>query len=249
MIPKIIHYCWFGRNPKPKLAQRCIASWRKICPEYDVLEWNEDNFDVSQNPYMEYCLKNKKYAFLSDLVRLYVIRDYGGIYFDTDVELKQKPDELLLYEAFYGFENSQYVATGLGFGAVANHPTTIAMIEQYNEKLLGYTKESITECSDTGRQTEFPMIVCPLLNTAALLPFGLVLNGKRQNVAGAEILPPDYLNPYDNATGVLNLTENTISIHWYSKSWMSSSRILRSKLMRPIHRIFGNNCFAFLKRK
>ncbi len=137
MIPKIIHYCWFGRNPKPKLAEKCIASWKKHCPDYEIIEWNEDNFDISQNGYFQYCLNNKKYAFLSDLARLYVVRDHGGIYFDTDVELLKSPDELLSYEAFYGFEDDKYIATGLGFGAEKNHPTICAMIEEYTPIICG----------------------------------------------------------------------------------------------------------------
>lgn len=235
MIPKIIHYCWFGRGEKPKLAKKCIASWKKYCPDYKLIEWNEDNFDIDAYPYAKYCLENKKYAFLSDFVRLVVVSKHGGIYFDTDVELIKRPDELLKYEAFYGFENEKNVATGLGFGAVTMHPTVVAMEKEY-EKLRP---------NDAG---DYPLVVCPKLNTEALLQFGLVLNGTRQNIAGAEILPIEYLNPYDDPTGRLNKTKNTISIHWYSKSWMSKGTILRSKLTKPFHRIFGTDCFKWLKR-
>lgn len=235
MIPKRIHYCWFGRGEKPKLAQKCIASWRKYCPDYELIEWNEDNFDVNQYSYAKFCYENKKYAFLSDFVRLVVVSEYGGIYFDTDVELIKKPDELLHYEAYYGFENEKNVATGLGFGAVAKHPTVEAMEKQY----------FLLHKNDQG---EYPLVVCPKLNTDALLEFGLKLDGSRQNVAGAEILPVDYMNPYDDPTGRLYKTKNTISIHWYSKSWMSKKTILRSKLTKPFHRVFGTDCFKWLKK-
>ena len=117
MIPKKIHYCWFGRGEKPKLAKKCLKSWSKYCPDYEIVEWNEDNFDVEQYPYAKFCLQNKKWAFLSDFARLVIVHEHGGIYFDTDVELVRSPDSLLSYEAFYGFENDQNVATGLGFGA------------------------------------------------------------------------------------------------------------------------------------
>lgn len=235
MIPKIIHYCWFGRGEKPKLAQKCIASWHKYCPGYEVVEWNEDNFPIQDYPYAQYCFENKKWAFLSDFVRLVVVSEHGGIYFDTDVELLKSPDELLHYEAFYGFENSANVATGLGFGAEAHHPTVEAMKQQYLN----------LEADDSGC---FPTVVCPALNTAALLAFGLKLDGSRQNVAGAEIFTPDYLNPYDDPTGKLNRTKNTISIHWYSKSWMSRGTILRSKLTKPLHRIFGVDAFKRFRK-
>lgn len=235
MIPKRIHYCWFGRGEKSKLAQKCIASWKNYCPDYELIEWNEDNFPIDDHPYAHYCLEHKKWAFLSDFVRLVVVAEQGGIYFDTDVELIKKPDELLRYEAFYGFENDQNIATGLGFGAQANHPTILAMRQQYMEL-------------QPQVDGSFPEIVCPALNTKALLPFGLNLNGLRQNVAGAEILPADYLNPFDDPTGQLNKTENTISIHWYSKSWLSKSTILRSKLTRPLHRIFGVDAFRRFRK-
>lgn len=236
MIPKIIHYCWFGRGEKPRLAQKCIASWKKHCPDYEIVEWNEDNFDLDYNGYTRYCYDNKKWAFLSDFVRLVVIAEHGGLYFDTDVELLRSPDEFLQYGAFYGFENNDYVNTGEGFGAEAGHPTVAAMKLQYEE---------IKPCSNGT----YPLRACPALNTQALLPFGLVRNDSRQNVAGAEILPTDYLNPYDDPTGRLNKTNNTISIHWYSKSWMSKRTILRSWITKPLHRIFGTDCFAWLKRK
>ena len=235
MIPKKIHYCWFGRNPKPKLAEKCIASWRKYCPDYEIIEWNEDNFDVNGNGYTRYCYDNQKWAFLSDYVRLAVVAEHGGLYFDTDVELLRKPDELLEYEAFYGFEINSRVNTGQGFGARANHATILAMRAEY-EKL------------HQDLNGDYPIVICTALNTEALLPFGLKLDGSRQNVAGAEIFPVVWFNPYDDPTGRLNVTKNTVSVHWYSKSWMSKKAILRSKLTKPFHRIFGNDCFVWLKR-
>ena len=235
MVPKKIHYCWFGRGKKPQLAKKCISSWKKVCPDYEIIEWNEENLNIDAYPYAKYCLENKKWAFLSDFVRLVVVAEHGGIYFDTDVELLKRPDDLLLYGAFYGFENNSNVATGLGFGAEANHPTILAMREQY---LNLKAKEDGT----------YPLVVCPALNTQALIPFGLKLDGSRQNIAGAEILPSDFLNPYDDPTGRLNKTSNTISVHWYTKSWMSRGSILRSRLTKPLHRIFGVNAFKRFRK-
>lgn len=236
MIPKKIHYCWFGRGEKPKLAQKCIASWKKYCPDYEIIEWNEDNFDLDYNAYTRYCYDNKKWAFLSDFVRLVVIAEYGGLYFDTDVELLNSPDELLQFGAFYGFENDSNINTGEGFGAEAGHPTVVAMKQLYMNIL-------------PNADGSYPVAACPALNTQALLPFGLKLDGSRQNIAGAEILPVEYLNPYDDPTGCLTKTKNTISVHWYSKSWMSKGTILRSKLTKPLHRIFGVDFFRKMKDK
>ena len=236
MIPKRIHYCWCGRGEKPELAKKCIASWKKYCPDYQIIEWNEDNFDLNCNDYVRYCYTNKKWAFLSDFVRLVVVNEQGGLYFDTDVEMIASPDGLLGYEAFYGFENNTAVNTGQGFGSVAHHPTVESMIGQYLK-------------IEPDQEGNFLLNACPELNTNGLLLFGLVLNGQRQNVAGAEILPADFTNPYDDATGRLNKTANTVSIHWYSKSWLSPGMRLRSKLTRPLHRGFGADCFQWLKKK
>ncbi len=235
MIPKTIHYCWFGRSEKPRLAEKCIASWKKFCPDFEIMEWNEDNFNIENYPYAKYCFENKKWAFLSDFVRLIVVYEYGGVYFDTDVEVIKPFHELLFYDAFYGFENNTNIATGLGFGAISKHKTVDAMIQKYNE----------LKADENGK---YPLVVCPALNTEALIPMGLKLNGQLQNVEGAVILPIDYLNPYDDPTGRLNKSKNTVSIHWYSKSWMDKKTILRSIITKPFHRIFGNDCFDWVKR-
>lgn len=235
MIPKKIHYCWFGRGEKSKLTKKCISSWKQYCPDYEIIEWNEDNFNIDQHPYLRWCYDNQKWAFLSDFARLLIIKENGGIYFDTDVELIQKPDILLQYSAFFGFENNENIATGLGFGAEANHITVVAMIDLYM---------NIQRNADGS----FPLIVCPALNTQALIPLGLCLNGERQSVKGAEILPVDFLNPYNDQTGVMTKTGNTISIHWYSKAWLDKKAVLRSQITKPFHRIFGVDCFRKFKK-
>ena len=232
MIPKKIHYCWFGRGEKPKLAQKCIASWKKYCPDYEIIEWNEDNFDVNMNGYTRMCYAEKKYAFLSDYVRLVVVADHGGLYFDTDVELINPIDGLMNNDAFYGFETKEYVASGLGFGSVAQGKTILAMLAEYDAYLPG----------DLG------VCGCPKLNTSALTKLGLIPDGSLQRVADAVILPSDYMNPFDAPTGRLNKTENTVSVHWYSASWISPWKRFRSKLMRPLHRIFGVDAFKRFRR-
>ena len=230
MIPKTIHYCWFGRGEKPRLAKKCIDSWKKLLPDYRIIEWNEDNFDIDKYPYAAYCLEQKRYAFLSDFVRLVVVYEHGGIYFDTDVEVIRRPDHLLDCGAFYGFENDSHIATGLGFGAVSGHKSVLAMIREY-EKLKA------------DKAGNYPLVTCPALNTKALEAFGLQLNGKEQRLDDIRILPADYLNPYDDPTGRMRKTHHTISIHWYGKSWMSKKSIIRSKLTKPFHRIFGVDVF------
>lgn len=220
MIPKKIHYCWFGRGEKPKLARRCIASWKKFCPDYEIIEWNEDNFDINTNAYTQMCYAQKRYAFLTDYLRLLIIQEHGGVYFDTDVEVVKPLDDLLDSGAFFGFETDRYVNTGEGFGAEAGHPVLGQMLEEY-EPLLDGTHGTVG---------------CPHLNTDALVKFGLKQNGKLQNLGDVTVYPADYFNPYDDPTGILTKTENTYAIHWYGKSWMDKGTVLRSKLSKPLHR-------------
>ena len=225
MIPKRIHYCWFGGAPLPSKAKKCIASWKKFCPDYEIVRWDESNFDLQQNDYVQWCYAHQKWAFLSDYARLAIVAEQGGVYLDTDVELVKSLDHLLTQPAFYSFENNESINTGQGFGALAHHETVEAMKACYE---------------DLDPETVRP---CPYYNTLALVQLGLEPNGQMQTVAGAAILPADYMNPYDDPTGRLNKTENTVSIHWYSKSWISPGLRLRSKLTRPLHRLFGKDCF------
>ena len=227
MIPKIIHYCWFGGNPKPKMAEKCIASWKKHCPGWEIIEWNESNFDVNMNGYTKMCQEQKKYAFLSDFVRLLVVAEHGGVYFDTDVELLRPLDDLLENEAFFGFETPEFVNSGQGFGSVAHGTAIEAMLREYDFLLDG--TEGVRGC--------------PVLNTAALEKLGLRRDGTMQMVAGTKILPIEYMNPYESSTGILNKTKNTYSVHWYSASWMSTAKRLRSALTRPLHRLLGTDFF------
>lgn len=236
MIPKIIHYCWFGGKEKPKLAKKCINSWKKFCPDYEIIEWNENNFDVTKYPFTQYCYENKKWAFLSDFVRLVVVYENGGIYFDTDVEVIKPLDDLFSLPAFYGFETEEYINTGHGFGAEKGNATVLAMINSYIEL-------------SKDEKGDFLLIACPRLNTDALISFGIQLDGKKQDLGEAIIFPMDYFNPYDNPTGRLKKTKNTYSIHWYNKSWVSKWLILRSKVVRPFHRIFGSDFLHKGKRK
>lgn len=221
MIPKKIHYCWFGGNPLPEKAKRCIASWRKFCPDYEIIEWNESNFDSNTNAYIKKCYDQKKYAFLTDYLRLLIIYEHGGLYFDTDVEVVRGFDELLENRAFFGFENDEYVNTGEGFGAEAGNQIVEQMIREYDQLLDG----------------EHGIIGCPILNTESLLRFGLVRNGQFQRLNGAVVYPADYFNPYDSVTGKLKKTKHTYSIHWYSASWLPWYKRARTVLTKPLHRM------------
>ena len=225
MIPKIIHYCWFGRGEKPELAKKCIASWRKSCPDFEIREWNEGNCDYLSIPFMAEAYAAKKYAFVSDVMRLIVLEQYGGVYFDTDVEVLRDISPLLDDEGFIGFENDQFVNSGQVMAAKAHHPVIQAMIEEY--KKLRFTNAD-------GTATP---VGCPRLNTDVMERFGLIRNGREQVVAGIHVYPADYFNPVDSTTGKLTKTENTYSIHWYSMSWLPKRVQMKAKMGRILRRV------------
>lgn len=236
MIPKKIHYCWFGGKELPELAKKCIASWEQQCPQWEIVRWDESNFDFDRYPYAAYCLKNRKWAFLSDIVRLVVIYEQGGVYLDTDVEAVRAFDPLCEHEAFFGFELNEQVNTGHGFGAEAGHTVVKAMLDVYLQL-------------QPDEQGNYPLIACPKLNTLPLVEMGLKLNGEYQHICGAEVYPIDYFNPYEYTTGRMKKTKNTYSIHWFNQSWISPWRKIRFHLTRPFHYLFGVDCFRWLKRK
>ena len=225
MIPKIIHYCWFGRGEKPELAKKCIASWKKSCPDFEIREWNEGNCDYLSIPFMAEAYAAKKYAFVSDVMRLIVLEQYGGVYFDTDVEVLRDISPLLDDEGFIGFENDQFVNSGQVMAAKAHHPVIQAMIEEY--KKLHFTNTD-------GTATP---VGCPRLNTDVMERFGLIRNGREQVVAGIHVYSADFFNPMDSTTGKLTKTENTYSIHWYSMSWLPKRVQMKAKLGRILRRV------------
>lgn len=232
MIPKIIHYCWFGRNPLPKSAQKCIASWRKYLPDYEIKEWNEDNFDVNIIPYTKEAYEAKKYAFVSDYARFWILYNYGGLYFDTDVEVIKPMDDIIERGPFMGVEvvanekETPQVAPGLGLGVNPGNGLYKKMLEEYAH--LSF----INEDGSLNQKT----IVS--YTTDILKMNGLKPSNELQKVSEIWIYPVDYFNPLDSLTGKLKLTENTRSIHWYMNSWGDSSSLYRW-FSRLSHRLFG----------
>ena len=227
MIPKIIHYCWFGGKTLPNLAVRCKRSWEKFFSDYEIKEWNEQNFDINAHPYTKYCYERGLWAYLSDYVRLAVVEREGGIYFDTDVEVVQYPEKLLLNNsAYFGWETPEYINTGLGFAAEKHHVAVQTMLSMYDGLVVN------------GKYMFEKMQGCPQLNTKALVKFGLQRDGTMQKICDAQILPIEYLCPYADATGILNKTNNTVSIHWFSKSPHGKIAAWKMKMTRPLRRCY-----------
>ncbi len=228
MIPKVIHYCWFGHNPLPKMALDCIASWRKFFPGYEIKEWNEDNFDVNMIPYTAQAYKAGKYAFVSDYARFWILYRYGGLYFDTDVEVIRDMSDIIARGAFMGcdrkaVENAHgvpsmfYVAPGLGMGAQAG-------LGVY-KVILDYYERSDFECDSSGN----PVITVVGIVTNLLEDHGLKRVNGIQQVGDVCIYPADYFNPIDVVTRKLEITPNTRSIHHYMASWMKPTFKIKAK--------------------
>ncbi len=240
----------------PKFAKKCIKSWRRFCSDYEIVEWNEDNFDISECPlYVRQAYNEKKWAFVTDYVRLKVVYENGGIYLDTDVEIIKPLDQLLVYDAYFGFESGKYIATGLGFGAVQYHELLKEIMDDYNE---------IPFILENGEYDLFP---CPVRNTTAFLNRGLVQNDTLQKIDNTIILPTEWLCPIDYQSGHKKITENTLSIHHFSATWMSEAEkkkhndvISKNKKNNTIHsikhlpnfvlmKILGDNLYGKIKSK
>lgn len=224
MIPKVIHYCWFGNGELPDTAISCIESWKKLCPDYEIKRWDETNFDLQYNKYIQDACASKKWAFVSDVARLKILYDNGGIYLDTDVELVKPLDDLLNLEVFMGAESTGSVNTGLGCGAEINNKIIKILLDDY----------------DNYEFDENDPVCCPIMTTKVLEKFGYSASDKIQSIDGLTIFPTEYFAPIDLTTRKLSLTKNTYSIHHYDASWQSEDKKKQTKLRASFCKYFGN---------
>lgn len=208
-IPKVIYYCWFGKGKMPKLAENCIKSWKKYCPDYEIVCINEDTFDISHNRYAQEAYSVGKWAFVSDYARLKVLYDNGGLYFDTDVEIIKPLDKLIEKYGYMGFDDNNLISTGLGFACEKGNPLVCALLKDY---------DNIPFILPDGT---FDITPCPDRNTKVMVDLGLDLNNKNQVFMGLQLLPEDYLCPIKYYTGKKTITKNTHAIHHFAASWTS----------------------------
>lgn len=231
MIPKIIHYCWVGGKPKPKSVQYCIDSWKKYCPDYEIKEWNESNYDFEKNQYMKEAYQEKKWGFVPDYARLDIIYKYGGIYLDTDVEIVKSFDELLNQEAFMGFEETgegtYYVNCGQGFGAIPHHD----IIKQARDLY-----EHVSFYNDDGTLNMLPS---PHYTTQTLKEYGLLQENKDQNLQNMKVYASDVLCPKNFRTGKIKKTSRTVSIHHFTASWLDEKIKKELKRRQKLEKIIG----------
>lgn len=219
MIPKVIHYCWFGRGKMPEMAEKCIKSWRKHLPDYEIRLWNEDNFDINSIPYTKEAYQARKYAFVTDYVRLYALYQYGGIYMDTDVEVLKNLDCFLGNPAFSGFEDDIQIPTGI----MASEKNG-----KWAEWMLSYYKDRHFLLEDgTLDLTTNVAIISTMMKEE-----GFVLQNSLQNFKDIiTIYPKDYFCPKSYLDGKIYLTENTYCIHHFAGSWISKRQKIKDKII------------------
>lgn len=231
MIPKKIHYCWFGGKPLPYEVKQCIKSWRKFCPDYQIVRWDETNFNVNSHPFCQSAYDARAWAFVSDYARLKIVYEEGGIYLDTDVELLKSLDSLLKYDCYLGIEQIVYLCnTGLGFGAVQGSSVIRKMLDEYNK--VQFSRNKMNE------------IACPYLNNRVITELGYSFCDEIIEIDGATIFPPRYFDPFAPGNKARNLLcDETVSIHHYGNSWGNS----RDRLKRRIIRFVGDKNIAKIK--
>ena len=228
MIPKKIHYCWFGGNPLPDRANKCIESWKIFCPDYEIVRWDENNCDLNVNTFVQQAAENKKWAFVSDYFRLKVVEEHGGIYLDIDVELLKPLDDLLKYDGYMGFELSDknYIASGLGFGAKPNN------------EIIKKLKQNYEDIPFIMKDGSFDMKPCPMRDTEILVHLGLKQNNQTQMLGNFIFYSSDYFSPL-GFTGEQFFSDNTYSIHHFNGSWLDDNQIAMLNLRKRIRRFFG----------
>ena len=226
-IPKIIHYCWFGGNEKPKKVNKCIESWKKFMPEFEIIEWNESNFDINALQYTKQAYEMKKYAFVSDVARLNALNTYGGIYFDTDVEVFKNFTPLLNEKCILGFEEEEYIATSM-MAAEPNNTLINRFLKIYDNIPFLDEEGNIIEGTNVSKLTDL------------LVEKGL----KRENIYqklddNISIYPKEYFSPYVYPYGIYQITDNSYCVHHFFVSWQSKTVLLKRYLKMVIAKLIG----------
>ena len=211
LIPPMIHYCWFGKTEIPEHFKRCMESWRKFCPEYEIIEWNEHNCDIKENQFAFEAYQAGKFGFVPDYFRLKIVYEHGGIYLDTDVELLRNLDNLRREEAFCGLERPGIVAFGLGFAAQKKNPILFKMLQRYQDMEFSM---------DSNQQKKF---VSPALQTKDLVALGMRPGNHWQKVGSMTIFPVEVLSPKHFISGETEITDYSYAVHHYAASWLSDN--------------------------
>ena len=235
MIPKVIHYIWLGGKELPPIAKKCIASWQKYCPDYEIKRWDETNLDLDKYQFVKDAMKAKKYAFASDVLRTDILYNNGGIYFDIDVELLKPIDDFLAHDCFMGFESAHSIAPGLVMGSVQGNEDLHNLLEIYRN--LHFDSNNL-----------FDITVCEVF-TKYYENLGLKRENTTQQIGNTVFYASEYFCPKSLSDGKIRKTKNTYSIHHYCASWVKKSIKLKSKIKQFIKRIMGEKLINKLKNK
>ena len=234
-IPKTIHYCWFGRGEKPAIVKKCINSWKNTLEDYEIIEWNEDNFDINSNEYVKEAYENKKYAFVSDYVRVHALYHMGGIYLDTDVEVYKSLDEFLEEDSFWGFEEKNYIATST-IGAKQGNGLIKQFLDYYEDKSYNEMAKNIEEFTNVK------------IVTNIFKKIGFEMNGKIQTIDNiGTIYPQEYFSPYDYINYYNKKTDKTYTIHHFYKSWVSPKDKMKSNIKKALAKTIGGKNIAIIR--
>ncbi|MDA7496602.1 glycosyltransferase [Akkermansiaceae bacterium] len=235
-IPKIIHYCWFGRGRKPKDTVRYIDGWKTLMPDYQVIEWNEDNFDVHVCPYVKQAYDSKKFAFVSDYARGHALYEMGGIYLDTDVEVLKAFDDLLGHRSLWGFEAGNYIATST-IGTIPRHEMIKTYLDQYHTR-------TFLKPDETPDQTTNVQVITKLWEQQ-----GVLLNNERQTAGDDNlILPQECFSPYDYTLGTTASSRETYAIHHYEKTWLSPWARVKGNMKKKFAFVFGERGVRLMRK-
>lgn len=235
-IPKIIHYCWFGGNEKPALVKKCLESWEKHLPDYEIKEWNESNVNLDSNQYVKEAYSQKKYAFVSDYIRVHALYHNGGIYLDTDVEVFQSFTPFLQEDSFWGFEQENFIATST-IGARKHHPFIKSFLDSYEKREFIKEDDSVDDITNVA-------VVTKMLKAK-----GLVQNGQKQTIDGVgTIYPQVYFSPYDYINCQTFKTEETYAMHHYYKSWLPLKARVKSNMKTTLAKVIGGQNIARLRK-
>lgn len=242
-IPKIIHYVWLGGNKKPDYLIKNIESWKKYCPDYQIIEWNEQNFDINSNTYLKEAIEQKKWAFASDYVRIKVVHEYGGIYMDTDVELLKPIDGFLDADFFTNFEN----LVMLCFAVIGAKPNSVIL-----EKMLSYYEGKHFVLDEKKGKLDLTTNV--ILGSVMMRDdFGFNLDDTYQEkiIEGEKVVcyPHDYFFAQDYVSKEINLTENSHGVHIYASSWIGKKQNKEDRFVENIRKFFGEKLFRKIMRK
>lgn len=226
-IPKIIHYCWFGGKEKPENVKKCIESWKRVLPDYQIIEWNENNFDPNRLRYTREAYEAKKYAFVSDVARIEALCQYGGIYMDTDVEVLKSFDPILSTRCVLGMEEKEYVATSF-MAFEKEHNLLKEFINLYNNISFYGNDGQINTGTNVAKLTNI------------LVNKGFVQQNYYQKLEdGIEVYPKEFFSPYDYINCHYQITENSYCVHHFAVSWMSKREWLKKKLKGCFVKVFG----------